>query len=190
MYTAFTPHRVSLADFRSDSPTQDPADQAVIINFGPWRNYRFKFDRVESSFYNFSDDELPEFPALLKSGEGWLRSAIPDLSFQTHLFTYSCHNKLSEGDSTDFLLGLSTMNIPGIGIDRGNGIIFHWDVPEQAWRVRLTADHSTSVAGGMFVHFALTSTTDKLDYAQTLHHAKTFLERVLEHIGLSLEREN
>jgi len=190
LYTTFAPYRISLANFHSESATQDPSDQAVAINFGPWKSYKFKFDRVEARHSNYnSDEELGEFPELLTKGETWLRSTAPALSFQTHLFTYSSHNKLSEGTSTDFLLSLSQVSIPSIGISRGNGIIFHWDIPDQKWQVQLTVDHSNIEVGGLFIDFAVISGVDRLDYTEALQEGKALLYRALENIALEFDTE-
>ena len=189
LYDAFSSYKVSLADFRNDSSSQVLADQSVVVGLGPTLVYKFKFDRVETVMSAFTDQELDQFPEVMSKGTVWIRSAAPEFAFQTHLFTYHCHSKLSEGTATEFLRGLSQTNfeIPGVGL--GNGIIFNWLESEREQRIQLTVDHSHVYPEALFLHFTLQDSTDLIDYGEALKSGKALLTTALERMGLEFEAE-
>lgn len=187
LFTAFSKRGVSLANFRFDQAGQDPGAQAITVSFGPLCSYKFKLDRVEASLNNFRRDDLAIFPHLLGEGATWLRSAIPDFSFQSHLFTYFGHSQLSEGTSQEFLTAIPTFSIPEIGESEGNGIIFHWKLKDRDWKVQLMVDHSLTVTNGLFLQFLLFATGDQLDYPETATAGRSIMDMALKKIGLEID---
>ncbi|MBA3321500.1 MAG: hypothetical protein H0T45_08665, partial [Pyrinomonadaceae bacterium] len=58
LYKAFSPYKVSLADFKQDYLSPILSDISVTVFLGANGNYKFKFDRIEASFSNFTEQEL------------------------------------------------------------------------------------------------------------------------------------
>jgi len=189
LYRAFAPYKVNLADFRRDSLSTILSDISVTVFLGNNGNYKFKLDRVEASLSNFTEQELAGFPDMLSRGTGWLRSSLPDFSFQTHLFTYNNHSKLSEGTAKEFLLSFSQVNLDNVGTSLGNGLIFNWIEPKLERRVQLMIDHSYAYADGLFIQFLMQSTGDKIDYLETSTTGRDLLDKALAAIGLEIEDE-
>jgi hypothetical protein len=187
MFTAFRQHQVSLADLRNDSSSLHPSDQVVTVKFGTIGEYRFKFDRVELTLVNFTRNSLLEVPKLLTAGDGWLRSVIPGFTFKTHLFACLSHSELDHGTSQEFLRDLSSLDIPGVGISEGCGIIYHWDVKEKGWRVQFTIDHSLSVDNGLFLNYLIRPSGDRIDYVSFIAEGTELFDRMLSKIGLEAE---
>lgn len=190
LFTAFSKRNISLANFRFDQSSQDPAAQSVTVTFGPSCFYKFQLDRVESVLNNFRDEDLAIFPEILQQGADWLRSAIPGFAFQSHLFTYFGHSKLSEGTSQEVLSALQTISIPEIGTSEGNGIIFHWKLPDHDWRIQFMIDHSLTVPAGLFIQFLLFATGDVIDYSKTAVDGRSIMERALNKLGLEFDDAN
>src|SRR5919108_456184 len=65
LYKAFSPYKVSLADFRQDYLSPVISDTSVTVFLGSNGNYKFKFDRVEVLLSNFTEQELTNFPDAL-----------------------------------------------------------------------------------------------------------------------------
>lgn len=189
LYTAFTPYKVSLADFRQDSLSQFISDLSVTVLLGPSGNYKFKLDRVESSLSNFTEEELTNFPDVLSRGAKWLRSAVPDFAFQTHLFTYHNHSKLSEGTAKEFLLQYSQTSLPSAGTNLGNGVIANWIEPSQERQVRFTIDHSHVYTDGLFIQFSMQASGDEIDYFETATTGRALLDDALAKIGFEIADE-
>lgn len=189
LYRAFAPYKVSLADFRRDSLSSILSDISVTVFLGSNGNYKFKLDRVEASLANFTEQELAGFPDVLSRGTNWLRPSLPDFSFQTHLFTYNNHSKLSEGTAKEFLLSFSQVNLDNIGMSLGNGLIFNWIEPKLERRVQLMIDHSHAYADALFIQFLMQSTGDKIDYLETGATGRDLLNKALAVIGFEIEDE-
>lgn len=189
LYEAFSSYKVTLADFRCDSSSPVLADRSVVVGLGPTLVYKFKFDRIETVLSAFTDQELERFPEVLSKGSDWIRSAAPEFTFQTHLFTYYCHSSLSEGTASEFLRTLTqtSFEIPGVGL--GNGVIFNWIEPEREQRIQFTVDHSHVYPEALFLHFTLQDSTDLIDYEGVLKPGKALLTTVLERMGLEFEGE-
>jgi hypothetical protein len=190
LYKAFSPYKVSLADFRQDYLSPVISDTSVTVFLGSNGNYKFKFDRVEVLLSNFTEQELTNFPDVLLRGTDWLRSDIPDFSFQTHLFTYHNHSKLSEGTAKEFLLSFSQVSLGDIGMGIGNGLIFNWIEPKQERRVQLTIDHSYAYVDALFIQFLMQSGGDKIDYWETAATGRELLDNALAKIGLEIKKED
>jgi len=187
LFSTFGKRGISLASFRFGQGSQDQANQSVTVTFNPSWFYRFQLDRVESTLDNFTAEELKVFPEVLEEGANWLRAVVPHFGFQSHLFTYSGHHKLSEGTSRQVLEPLSAVTMPGVGVSEGNGIILHWEVPDQKWRLQLTVDHSLAVANGLFTHFILFVNEPVIDYVRTAEAGRAALQKALNNIGLEFD---
>jgi hypothetical protein len=187
LFTAFSKRGVTLANFRFEQGSQEPAAQALIVSFGTSSSYKFQLDRVESVLRNYPRSDLEIFPGILQEGADWLRSAIPDFSFESHLFTYYGHSRLSEGTGQDVLAAIPTMSIPEIGASEGNGIIFHWNLPERGWKIQLLIDHSLTVPDGLFIQFFVFITRDSIDYSKTTIDGRSILDTALQKIGLEID---
>lgn len=159
----------------------------MTVTFGPSCVYKFQLDRIESTLSNFNREDLAVFPEILQEGTNWLRTAIPDFSFQAHLFTYFGHNKLSQGTSKEVLEALPTISLAEIGESEGNGIIFHWAMPERKWRIQLMIDHSLTVPSGLFIQFLLFAPGDAIDYSETAVSGRGIMESALNKIGLEID---
>ena len=187
LFNTFSKRGISLASFRFGQGTQDQANQSVTVTFSPFWFYRFQLDRVESTLDNFTDQELTLFPEVLQEGANWLKTVVPHLEFQSHLFTYSGHHKLSEGTSREVLDPLTNVSMSEIGSSEGNGIIVHWEVPDQKWRLQLTVDQSLTVLNGLFTHFILFINDPAIDYATTAVAGRAILQKALNNIGLEFD---
>ncbi|SRR6266404_430456 len=184
VYTAFAPYHVTLSDIRDDSPYGRPSELSLTVSFGLSGIFRLKLDRVEFTVYNFTGEDLQVFPQILRSSDEWLRSAISNFSWQSHLFASISHNSLSEGTSQEYLRALSSLDIPGIGNNEGNGVIYHWNIPEEDWLVQLGIDHSTSVPLGLYINFLLRPGPDRIDYEHVTLKGFDLFKRALANIGL------
>lgn len=186
VYTAFAPYDVTLPDIRDDSTYGRPSELSLTVSFGLSGILRLKLDRIEFTVYNFTAKDLQVFPQILRSTDEWLRSAISDFSWRSHLFGSISHNSLSEGTSQEYLRGLSSLDIPGIGINEGNGVIYHWNLPNEDWLVQLGIDHSTNVPSGLFINFLLRPAPDRIDYELVTSKGFDLFKRALASIGLEI----
>ncbi len=190
LYKAFSPYRVTLADFKQDYLSPVLSDVSVTVFLGANGNYKFKFDRVEASFSNFTEQDLAGFPGVLSRGTDWLRSNLPDFSFQTHLLTYHNHSRLSEGTAKEFLLSSSQVSLDKIGVGLGNGLIFNWIEPKLERRMQLMVDHSYVYADALFIQLLMQVTGDEIDYSETAVTARDLLNKALAMIEFEIENEN
>jgi hypothetical protein len=190
LFSTFSKRGIGLANFRFGQGGQDPASRSLTVTFGSSCFYRFQLDRVDSALDNFGSEDLAVFPEILEEGASWLRSIVPQFAFQSHMFAYSGHCKLSDGTSREVLEPLPTLSIPEIGSSEGNGIIFHWTLPDQKSRVQLTIDHSLVVPSGLFTHFLLFVNTDVIDYRETVARGRGIMEKALKQIGLEFDDAN
>lgn len=189
LFSAFSPFHINLADLRNDSSSLHPSDQVVTVRFGAIGEYRFKFDRVELTLLNFNSKSLVEVPKVLTAGDEWLRSVIPGFTFSSHLFATLSHSELDHGTSQEFLRNLSALDIPGVGVSEGSGIIFHWDLREKGWRVQFGIDHSVSVNNGLFVNYVIRPVGDKIDYFNFVVEGTQLFERLLSKLGLEAQED-
>lgn len=188
LYKAFTEYNVTAGDMRYETMYPNFTDSTITVNlFNYSANYKYKIDRVEAVFSDFTEEQSQRIPQVLKHGDDWLRSLGPEFSLKTQLFIHSSHNQLSEGTSEKFLKALSNVDIPDIGVSKGNGVTFHWNVPERDWNLSMAIDHSASVADGLFIQFLLKITKDKLDYADTFQSAVTLGRIALAKLGLEVQ---
>jgi len=187
LFRAFGEYKISVGDIRSDSSSPNLGDVTLIVHlFDYSASYKFKLDRVEAVFNDLTEEQSSMIPEVLQRGDGWLHSLIPDLSFQSHLITYSSHNQLSEGTAKDFLQGLSNLDIPNVGISQGNGITFHWDIPERNWGFHMGVDLSFNIPNGLFIQFLIRTPDDKIDYVASFGDGLAIARAALAEIGLEL----
>lgn len=189
LYNAFSGYQINLADLRNESSSLNPSDQVIAVRFGSVGEYRFRFDRVELKLLNFTKNSLAEAPGVLAVGDEWLRSLVPGLGFKSHLFATVSHSRLLNGTAREFLLGLPSLNIDGVGVSEGPGVIFHWDLPEKGWKVQFAMDHSLSVEGGLFINFLIRPNGDTIDYSNLLVEGDKLFERILSKIGLEVTED-
>jgi len=187
LFTAFQQYNVSIGDMRYDVSSPNFADATLTVHlFNFSGSYKYKLDRVEAVFQDYTEEQFPIIPDVLRNGDECFRSLVSDFSFQTHLFTHASHNELSEGTSKGFLQGLSNVDVPGIGLNQGNGITFHWDIPERNWRFQLAIDHSTYVNNGVFLQFLVRLSDDRIDYVDTFQDSLALGRNALAGIGLEV----
>ena len=186
LYAAFAPYQVTLSDMRDDSIYGRPSELSVTVSFGVSGMLKLKLERIEFTVYNFTAEDLQVFPQILRSSDEWLRSAISNFSWRSHFFGSMSHSVLSEGTSEEYLRGLSHLDIPSIGTNEGSGVIYHWKLPAEDWRVQLLIDHSTSVPSGLFTYFLLRPGTAKIDYEQVTVKGFDLFNRALAGIGLEI----
>ena len=182
LFSIFSPYQVPIVDMRNASTSPNPSDQVITVYFGQRGEFNLRLDRIETKIQNTQD--LQALPEILNRTQEWLRSDVPEFSFRTHLFAYGSQNELSGTSSQEFLLGLSNIDIPGIGASEGSGIIFHWDISDRQWRAQLTVDHSLAVPGGLFIQLLVRSEGDSIDYVAAVKDGDELLTDALSKLGL------
>ncbi len=181
----FSSHNVSLANFRTEVDINDPTANAVVVYLGRFGIYRFKFDQVQASLKQFSDDDdLEGMINVIQKGDSWLHQEIPAFAFRRHAFVYSSHSLLSEGTSQSFLLSLPRRPTPVLGKDLGSGIIENWHDENMDASVYFTLTHSFTETDGIYINYMVTFERATIDYAETASKARTLLEAVLESLSL------
>jgi len=184
---AFGSFNVTLAHLRVEGAgSQSPLDQAVNVAFGTKGIYRFRFDKVESTFVNFTDEDLDMLPGILAAGEDWLRKAVPELRFQSHQIQYGSHSRPSEGTIDELLQRVvkTDLEIPGGSLKAG--VILKWIEPENGWVVQMTLDYSQFVENGLFLWFGITISADRLNFREVAAGARSLLDNRLGQLGLSI----
>lgn len=189
VYKTFTSYNVSLADISLDNLSSDSASQGLKVDLNELGDYRFGFEQVEWTASDIDDSNLIRIPEVLKGGEDWLRTIVPDLSFNLHVLSRYSHNTLSEGTSREFLRKFSYLDIPGVGSNLGSGVIFHWELPEPGWRMNITLDHSNLVTDGLFIEQEITAAVDDIDYTKVLITSQKILTSALAKIDLEFDGE-
>ena len=185
LFSAFSVFGINLADIRNESSSLNPADQVVAVNIGLSGVHRFRFDRIESVFFNFDDDFLRTVPSVLDASTNWVRKAAASAKFISHQFTYSSHSVVA-GKAADKLLTFVERPVRAGGQNTGTGAIFHWDLAEKGWATKLLLDRSITIPDGVFVMFTLTVKTDRPNYASLIGEGKSYLDTVLKELGFEL----
>jgi hypothetical protein len=185
LHDAFSPFGTTLADIRNESSSLNPADQVVAINIGLAAIHKFRFDRLETIFFNFDDETLKVIPSILEASTEWLRKPLPGVRFGSHQFTYSCHC-LVEGKSADQVLRFAETSSVSAGRSMGSGVILNWELEHKAWVTKLLLDRSVLFPQGVFLMFTLTVKKDKVDYASLLGEGRTYLDSILRELKLKL----
>jgi hypothetical protein len=70
------------------------------------------------------------------------------------------------------------------GIDKGNGAIFHWEVPDRSWSTQLVLDRSLVISGGLYAMFTLLVLKDMVNYSELLTEGRTYLAALFGELGL------
>lgn len=186
---AFAPFSVTLASVRVEGTgSQSPLDQAVNVAFGANGIYRFRFDKVESTFMNFSDEDLQKLPMILAAGESWLRKAVPELKFQSHQIQYGSHSRLSEGSTDEVMRRLVKADFEVPGDSLKVGAILKWTEPQTGWTLQMTVDYSQLIEDGLFLWFGVTLLTDNVNFTEFAVTARSLLENRLKELGLCFPR--
>jgi len=188
LFDAFSPYGASLADIRVQSPVGGPADQVVTVNIGLKGIHSFKIDRVEFTFFNYTEDFFPSIAKILESSARWIRGAVPSFKFASHQFVYSSHSQLKASTAEEVLKAISRIGLKSGGVDGGTGVIFHWTVPQRNWTTQLVLDHSVVVAGGLFMMFSLTVTADVVDYVSLASDGRSYFNALLDELGLEFSQ--
>jgi hypothetical protein len=188
LYRTFNDYGVGLNDIKADV-TPDSSSAGINVDLNDLGDYKLGFEQVEWTMGGISDENFARVPELLSRGEGWLRSVVPNFAFKLHEVNYYSHNLLSEGTSQDFLREFSNVDIPDVGTSLGNGLIFHWELPEDGWRMNLTIDHSNLHVGGLFLEQEIFAPSDKVDYETLIVSGRKLLQDALNKIGLEFEDE-
>ena len=175
IYDALSPFGISLSDMRSEAVTSDVSGQAIRVSLTNIGTYQFRFDRIESTFVNFSDQVLAEIPKYLAAGTSWLRKRSPQFKFGVHRFVYSGHGMLKEGGAAG-RLELAARPIVGSGENLGTGAIYHWRVADKAWTLQLIVDRSTLIPGGVYLMFVLEVARDHVDFWELLGQGRKLFE--------------
>ena len=181
---AFSQYGASFSDIRVESASLNPADQVVGVTIGLNGIHRFRYDRIESTFSNFSDEFLARIPGIIDSSTSWIRQAVPTMNFSAHHFVYWAHANVSNSVGSHVLKEIGPKAPTAGGNDRGSGVIFHWDVPERQWTTQLMIDRSLALEDGLFVMFTLRVASDAIDYDAVAKDGKDYLETVLRELRL------
>ena len=188
LYNAFHPFGAGLTDIRAEGI--NPGDQVVSVTLGQTGIHRFRFDRLETTFFNFSESEWATFPAILAASLEWVRKASPATKIGRHQFTYTSHSRL-EGEAGDACLrriGPAAPKSGGVG--QGSGAIFHWEVPDRQWTTQLLVDKSLVVPDGLFLLFYLTIGVDKVDFFDIAASGEKYFSSILKELNLDLPASN
>jgi hypothetical protein len=182
IYEVFSPYGIRLEDFRYEGAADIPASLELVIHLQKLGQIKVRMECVEWSASDFDDEDIESFPVILKRVSEWLRST-QDVSFRSHTFVYACHGRLSEGDSSDFLLSLPDAGILNFGESLGSAI--YYNARDQfGGRIQFVVNHSEIVETGLFAALVVNLNEDAVDY-KTLgkRYDKLFTES-LEKIGL------
>ena len=183
LFSAFSPFGVTLADIRSESVSQNPIGQVVVVNIGANGFHKFRFDRLESTFFNFTNELFTQLPVVLEASTRWIRKALPSCEFASHQCAYSSHSYL-KGMNADELLTFASTVMKSGGKGRGTGVIFHWELPEQKWTTQLVIDRSIVLSEGVYILFSVLVKEDRINYPNLVQEARAYLDAVLGEIGL------
>jgi hypothetical protein len=187
LYKAFTEYGISLGDIIIDPSVSDSSSQGIRVDLSGLGDYKFGFEQVEWIASDIGAADLTRIPEVLQHGEEWLRSAISDFTFKLHNINRYNHNLFIEGTSQDFLSEFSKVDIPGVGTSLGTGLIFHWELPEEGWRMNLTIDHSNLYTGGLFIEQDVLVLSDKIDYTRMIVSSRDLLRETIAKVGLEFE---
>jgi hypothetical protein len=182
IYETFSSFGVKLANIKGESGAT-AADQVVTVNIGKDVICRFRFEGVEVTAFRYSREFSQYMSAMLAALEKWVRGAAPSVRFASHQFAYSAHCALREGDGESFLRKIGLKAPESGGTDRGIGLIFHWDLPENA-SSQLVVDKSVLMSNGLYIALTLLVGKDVIDFAATGQWVYHYLENVLRDLGL------
>lgn len=186
LFEALSPFGATLPDMHIQSVQATPADPVVTVNIGVKGTLTFRLDRIESTFFNFTDEFLREIPKIIESSARWIRAAVPSFKFSSHGLIYSSHSQLSKYTIEEVLKSVGTKTLKSGGVDKGTGAIFHWAVPQKNWTTQLVLDRSVVLAGGLYMMFNLLVTADAVEYDSLAKEGRKYLDDLLAELGLVL----
>jgi hypothetical protein len=183
LYHTFNEYGAGLDDIKLET-TPESSSPVVKVDLGDLGDYKVSFEQVEWEVSNIDGEDFARVPEILGRGEKWLRSITPDFAFKLHGLTYYSHNLLSEGTSGDLLRGVSNVDIPDVGASLGTGLMFHWQLPKEGWRMNLIVDHSNLYTDGLFLEQEVFVLSDEIDYTKLVISSRKLLADALTKIGL------
>jgi hypothetical protein len=154
------------------------------VDLNEYGTYHLASEQIQ---WRFPDAWTYEWrPTPLVRADAWLRAAVPNLTFQNHVFTYEAHGSLLSGDARNFLLGFGSPALEGLGVNDGTGLIFHFSYPSHGWYVHLLVDHSHVQPEGLFIQMVTTIEGGGIDYEQTTSWIKDLFREALGRLGLEI----
>ncbi len=179
LYDAYLDYGITLQSIVNASGGSAIGDQQVVVNLGSRSAFTFRFDRIEAKLSSFADDDLSGFPDVLLRGVSWIRPLLVAPAFKLHLITYASHSSLTAGSSEELLKQLTPADVPRIGISRGIGVIYHFDIPQEGTRIQVTVDHSLAVDKGIYMQMHMVIARDEVDYQEILRLGRERLQAIL-----------
>jgi hypothetical protein len=186
LYGAFNQFGMTLSDMRVEGI--NPGEQMISVTLGLGGIHRFKFDHVETTLFQISEDDYRRLPFILDASLAWIRESDSQFRVSSHHFTHTVHAALEEESIETFLnrIGPAAPKSGG-GVSKGSGVIFRWESTEKHWQTRLVLDESISVPKGLFVMFSLISNVDGLNFAQTAQEARDCYYSILKELGIEVD---
>jgi hypothetical protein len=185
LYDSLTPFGIRFSDLRLEAQSPLPTEIGVTATFANRGTHAFRFDRVESKFFNFDAQFYAAIPRILEATRAWLRKTVPSFQFASHQFLYSCHASIKGGSTASYLADIVKARVIAAGNERGKGLIFHWELPQKKWETHLILDRSTSIPDGLYLVFTLNAFTDDIEYAVAAEEGRIYLVEVLKELGLA-----
>src|SRR5580700_5045232 len=106
LYGAFSGFGVSLSNIQLSGNLTSAADTQVTVRIGQDGLHKFMFDKVETSFTNFSEAVFKTIPSVFQASTKWLRTALPNLKVSFHRFAYLSHS-LVDAEVREVLRGVN-----------------------------------------------------------------------------------
>ncbi len=184
---AFSPQGISLSNVRIEDGSRSLGEQAIVIQFGNWANYRFRMERVELNLVNFSEEQLSQASQILVAGERWIKTMTEQVSFESHQLTYVGHLSIEGMTSTELLVQLPHFKLSGVGSDLGAGCVLHWYDPDRGWNGTLMLDHSQVIPDGLFAMFSVITKSQSLDYPSAIIESRRYFTDLLGQFELKLD---
>jgi hypothetical protein len=182
-----TPFGTSIEGVVMDSTSGRPAEQAVVYEFGRQATYRFSLGSLKGDLLDFQETELSLFPEMIQKAEAWVREQVEEVSFKSHLYSYSLHASIKDETSEDVLKRISDLSLDALGTSRGAGITFQGDNPDgEDSRLQLALDHSLTLTHGLFVRFLWIALSDSVDHVRCLRVNRERFEASLAALDLEL----
>ncbi len=185
LFEAFSQFGVPLSNIRLEPGMTNATDPVVNVNIGSGGNHKFMFDRTETVFAYLTEDSIKSIPSLLEASTRWIRATSPSLKFASHQFVYFNHGHLKNASVEEFLKSVGPKSPKTGGVNKGNGAIFHWEVPDRKWSTQLVLDRSLVIPGGLYTMLTLLVFGDIVNYPELLGEGRAYLGAVLGELGLN-----
>lgn len=189
MYQVFSGYGGNLNNIRLESLGRSPGGEAIVVESDDIGIYKLRYDHVEWTFNDFTNEDIERVPEILSVAEKWLRSGNVGLQYKTHVLAYMSHCSISKGTVQDYLRGISKNSISGLGQDHGSGMIFNWLDNDLGGEAQFTINHSRVVSNGIYVEFIGTINNDHIDFNNSVKLVRGKLTYVLSALGLEIEQE-